>query len=141
MEPNTWRGRDTFWKILSLPICASCMPNVLAFRRVLQHPRKRYFPTVRDSNVWDRKLHEIVNDKSQRVISSVLSSTKSLNESRVCERCTLRKLGNLGKNTFLLLQSFYFQFLTFYICVCDLYLIDNVVLLYLFAVKGTEYSY
>ena len=75
-------------KILSLPICASCMPNVLGFRRVFQHPRKVYFPTVRDSNVWDRKLHEIVNDKSQRVISSVLSSTKSFNESRVCERCT-----------------------------------------------------
>ena len=71
MEPNTWRGRDTFSKILSLPICASCMPNVLGFRRVLQHPRKVYFPTVRDSNVWDGKLHEIVNDKSQRVISSV----------------------------------------------------------------------
>ena len=80
MEPNTWRGRDTFSKILSLPICASCMPNVLGFRRVLQHPRKVYFPTVRDSNVWDGKLHEIVNDKSQPVISSVLSSTKFFNE-------------------------------------------------------------
>ena len=51
MEPNTWRGRDTFSKILSLPICATCMPNVLGFRRVFQHPRKVHFPTVRDSNV------------------------------------------------------------------------------------------
>ena len=59
MEPNTWRGRDTFSKILSLPICASCMRNVLGFRRVLQHPRKVYFPTVRDSTVLDRKLHEM----------------------------------------------------------------------------------
>ena len=59
MEPNTWRERDTFSKILSLPICTSCMPNVLSSRRVFQHPRKADFPTVRDSNVWDGKLHEI----------------------------------------------------------------------------------
>ena len=59
MEPNTWRGRDTFSKILSLPICASCMPNVLSSRRVFQHPRKADFTTVRDLNVRDGKLHEI----------------------------------------------------------------------------------
>ena len=46
MEPNTWRGRNTFSKILSLPICASCMPNVLSSRRVFQHLRKVHFPTV-----------------------------------------------------------------------------------------------
>ena len=59
MEPNTRRERDTFSKILSLPICTSCMPNVLSSRRVFQHPRKADFPTVRDSNVWDGKLHEM----------------------------------------------------------------------------------
>ena len=108
MEPNTRRERDTFSKILSLPICTSCMPNVLSSRRVFQHHRKADFPTVRDSNVWDGKLHEIsrlmhdrnyilffslphinfcvypcmgksnmniVNEKFQRVISSVLSLT------------------------------------------------------------------
>ena len=51
MEPNTRRERDTFSKILSLPICTSCMPNVSSSRRVFQHPRKADFPTVRDSNV------------------------------------------------------------------------------------------
>ena len=109
-----------FSKILSLPICTSCMTNVSSSRRVFQHPRKADSPTVRDLNVWDGKLHEIsrlmhdrnyilffslphinfcvypcmgksniiVNEKFQRVISSVLSWTKSFNESRVCERCT-----------------------------------------------------
>ena len=100
MEPNTWRGRDTFSKILSLPICASCMPNVLGFRRVLQHPRKVYFPTVGDSNVWDGKLHEIVNDKSQRVISSVLSSTKSFNELSSLWKMYLAKTGKSWKKYF-----------------------------------------
>ena len=59
MEPNTRRERDTFSKILSLSICTSCMPNVLSSRGVFQHPRKADFPTVRDSNVSDGKLHEI----------------------------------------------------------------------------------
>ena len=147
MEPNTWRGRDTFSKILSLPICASCMPNVLGFRRVLQHPRKVYFPTVRDSNVWDRKLHEMsrlmhdrkyipffhhpinfcvhpcmckrnmnIPNEFQRMISSVLSSKKSFNESRVCERCTWRKLGNLGKILFLFCRILLSISYVFYLC-------------------------
>ena len=51
MEPNTRRERDTFSKILSLPICTNCMPNVSSSRRVFQHPRKADSPTVRDSNV------------------------------------------------------------------------------------------
>ena len=51
MEPNTRRERDTFSKILSLPICTSCMPNVSSSRRVFQHPKKADSPTVRDSNV------------------------------------------------------------------------------------------
>ena len=57
MEPNTRRERDTFSKILSLPICTSCMPNVLSSRRVFQHPRKADFPTV--EKIGDGKLHEM----------------------------------------------------------------------------------
>ena len=140
MEPNTRRERDTFSKILSLPICTSCMPNVLSSRRVFQHPRKADFPRVRDSNVWDRKLHEIsrqmhdrkyilffhhpitltwvngnmnIANEFQRVISSVLSPKKSFNESRVCERCTKRKLGNLGKILFFFCSLSTFDFLHF----------------------------
>ena len=44
MEPNTWRERDTFSKILSLPICTSCMPNVLSSRRVFNILGKQIFP-------------------------------------------------------------------------------------------------
>ena len=39
--------------------CASCMPNVLSFRNIFQHHGKVHFHTVRDSNVWDGKLHEM----------------------------------------------------------------------------------
>ena len=53
MKPNTWRERDTFSKILSLPICTSCMPNILSSRRVFQH--RIVHPTVQDSNVCDEK--------------------------------------------------------------------------------------
>ena len=52
-----WNSRlesNAFSKILSLPICPSCMWNVLSSRRVFQ-PRKVYFPTVQDSNVWNGK--------------------------------------------------------------------------------------
>ena len=56
---QTHGEEETLSKILSLPICTSCMANVLSSRRVFQHPRKVHFPTVRDSNVWDGKLHEM----------------------------------------------------------------------------------
>ena len=45
------KARKRHLKILSLPICTICMPNVLSSRRVFQHPKKADFPTVRDSNV------------------------------------------------------------------------------------------
>ena len=53
---NQTQGEEEilFSKILSLPICASCMPNVLSSRRVFQHPRKVHFPTVLDSNIWEK---------------------------------------------------------------------------------------
>ena len=160
MEPNTRRERDTFSKILSLPICTSCMPNVLSSRRVFQHPRKADFPTVRDSNVWDGKLHEIsrlmhdrkyilcfhhpvnfcvhpcmgkrnmnIANEFQRVNSSVLSSKKTSTKVESVKDVLSGNWEILEKYSSYFLE-FYFRFLTFSICVCDLYLIDNVVPFY-----------
>ena len=54
MKPNARLAKNAFSKILLLPIYASSMPKVLSSRRAFQ-PRKVYFPTVQDLNVWDWK--------------------------------------------------------------------------------------
>ena len=54
MWPDTRLAKNAFSKLLLLLICASSMPNVLSSRRAFQ-PRKVYFPTVQDLNVWDWK--------------------------------------------------------------------------------------